>query len=242
MKIGIGITTRNRPELLSYALSHFTRFRTSNDSIIVVSDDNSEEAPSIPEEIHLLTSNQRLGIAKNKNKCIEFLRYNDVDHYFLFDDDCFPIKEGWDTPFVELSNTDNIHHSLYLVPAGEVSVKTTHDNYLSYNNCGGYCLFFTRKAMDLLVGMNPEFGIYGFEHSELSNRAFKSGLTGVHQFNSPKNASDYLFSQDMDAGWLYKVSPLGEFNGIFTSSVENERPLIEGYIEENRKVYLKLSN
>jgi glycosyltransferase involved in cell wall biosynthesis len=240
MKIGIGITTRNRPELLAYALKHFLTFPTFHKSIIVVSDDDSDEAPKIPEEVHLLTSNTRLGIAKNKNKCVDYLRSQGVDHYFLFDDDCFPIKYAWDLPFIALSATDNIHHSLYLVAAGEVSVKETHEHYLSYYNCGGYCLFFTKHAMDLLQGMNPEFGIYGFEHSELSKRAFDKGLTGLNQFNAPIRASEYLFSLDMDSGWLHKESPLGPFTGVFTSSVERERPLIAGYIEENRKVYEKI--
>lgn len=240
MKIGIGITTRNRPALLAYALNHFLAFPAFHESVIVVSDDNSDEAPSIPEGIHLLTTQTRLGIAKNKNRCIEFLRSQDVDYYFLFDDDCFPIQQDWDLPFIVNSKLYSLHHSMYLVPAGEVTIFETHKDYYYTHNCGGYCLFFTRHAMDTLKGFNPEFGIYGFEHSELTTRAFRAGFTGPGKHVCPSNAAEFLFSLDMDHGWLHKVSPLGAFEGHFTSSIEIERPLIAGYIEENRGIYEKL--
>jgi hypothetical protein len=43
----------------------------------------------------------RLGIARAKNKCLEQL--DDCEHIFLFDDDCYPIKKGWHEIYIEAS-------------------------------------------------------------------------------------------------------------------------------------------
>jgi GT2 family glycosyltransferase len=244
--VAISITTRNRPEMLEYCLLHFKSFKPFNTEIIVVSDDASdiEQAKKNDEicrryNVFYIYNSTRLGIAKNKNVTIDYLNTFDYDYLFLFDDDCFPQRHNWDLPFINLSKVSEIHHSMYLVPVGELNAISKTITYDVYDNCSGFCLFFTRKAINALKGMNPKFGIYGFEHAELSNRAFKEGFTNkAGKYICPTQAKDFLFSYDMDYGWLKKQSPLGAFNSDFTSSIENERPLINGYIEYNRKIFL----
>jgi hypothetical protein len=181
-----------------------------------------------------------LGIAKNKNATIDFLQEKGFDWLFLFDDDCFPQKHNWDLPFIELEQTYLIQHAMYLIGVGELHRINRFPMCEEYDNCSGFCLFFTKVAIDLLHGMNPNFGIYGFEHAEISNRAFRLGLTNqTGKYLSPSLAKKYLFSYDMDHGWLNKESPLGKFNSMFSSSIEDERPLINDYIEHNRKVFIK---
>lgn len=91
--IGIGITTRHRPTIFAKTLSQIKKFQPPNSKIVVVddSDDNDKE---------------RLGIARAKNKCIAQLK--DCDHIFLFDDDLYPIKEGWAEFYIKASKDSKI--------------------------------------------------------------------------------------------------------------------------------------
>lgn len=244
--VAISITTRNRSAMLDFCLTHFRKFNAFNSTILVVSDDNSSPEEAIKNKqicekhnVFYIYNEQRLGIAKNKNKSIEYLSLFDYDYMFLFDDDCFPQKHNWDLPFIELYKKHKIEHSMYLVPLGELNVINKHEDYEVFDNCSGFCLFFTAKAMRHLKGMDSKFGIYGFEHAELSTRACRAGFTSaVGKYICPNTAKNYLFSYDMDFGWLKKESPLGKFEHAFTSSIEDERPLIDSYIEYNRKIFL----
>lgn len=91
--IGIGITTRHRPTIFAKTLSQIKKFQPPNSKIVVVddSDDNDKE---------------RLGIARAKNKCLAQLK--DCDHIFLFDDDLYPIKEGWAEFYIKASKDSKI--------------------------------------------------------------------------------------------------------------------------------------
>ena len=50
----------------------------------------------------------RQGVARRKNECLRALK--DCDYVFLFDDDCFPIKDGWVNFFIQSGDA----HLLYL--------------------------------------------------------------------------------------------------------------------------------
>ena len=99
--IGIGITTRNRPDVIEFCVKQHLKHFNRNAKYLVV-DDNSDDpdqnrkwAETIGEYHY---NEKRLGIAKSKNLCIKSL---DVDHLFLFDDDCFPIRNDWWIPWID---------------------------------------------------------------------------------------------------------------------------------------------
>jgi GT2 family glycosyltransferase len=243
--IGIAITTHNRSQVLAYTLRHFDTFHPLESYILVVTDDASspDEAAANARVcahygVHYAFSAERIGIAKNKNRGIDFLRKHDVSDYFLFDDDCMPRKIYWDQPFIRLQKDVGIHHSMHLVHAGP-DVAVVHDNgtFRIWSNAGGFCMYFSRLAMNELRGMDERFGIYGHEHAELSRRASEKGWTPKGApYISPSNSGAFIYSLDMDLGWHQEVSPLGVFSETFTSSIEDERALIPGYIEHANKI------
>jgi glycosyltransferase involved in cell wall biosynthesis len=247
-KIGIAITTRNRSELLAYTLQHFAAFPPCSNWEIVVTDDDSDPAEQAMNEkicqgmkVNYRRTVRRIGIAKNKNLGISFLRqYCEPDFYFLFDDDCMPRAPEWDRPFISLAESHGIEHSMHLAEAAPQVVvkKEVWGLYRQWSNCGGYCLFFTKQAMRSLKGFNPEFRIYGFEHAELSLRAAREGWTAGHgDYLSPWTAKERIYSLDIDLGWHGEVSPLAPFPGKFDSSLAAERAQLPDWIEENRKVF-----
>src|SRR5690606_11244947 len=79
-RIGIGITTRNRPEALKTTLENVRKHFPPGARLVVV--DDASEKP-VPEADFRFPRN--VGIARAKNKCLKMLQ--DCEHLFLLDDD-----------------------------------------------------------------------------------------------------------------------------------------------------------
>ena|SRR3990167_3072097 len=234
MKIGAGITTFNRPEHKELCYSMLNKYRSEVLDIYIADD-----------------STDRKGISYRKNECLRALK--DCDYIFLFDDDCFPIKEGWAEFFIEASKVSGQHHMMYLkeTPSikkvGEFIGQQEYERFLdnrikvkfkvdkvkieSYNNCSGCMMFFTKEVIEKVGAYNPKYGYYGFEHAGYSNRVHQAGLTPLGAYTCPVGASNYIYSMDLD------------FNLPFNKQV-NHRPSVEvnklvEYIDYNKNIYLQ---
>lgn len=191
MKIGIGCTTFNRPahiELFQMQIGKHTddcfKFHIARD-----------------------TDKDRKGIAYRKNECLSYLK--DCDYIFLFDDDTFPIKEGWAEFFIEAYKASGQHHFLYLKETPNIkSIETVIINeplkengwelkINSYNNCGGCFMFLTKEVIERVGGYCQDYGLYGYEHAGYSIRIHLAGLTPMGKYLCP-GPSDYIYSMDYD--------------------------------------------
>ncbi len=173
MRIGIGITTYNRPECLKECLENIekhTKPCLDYGVVIYTARDTDED---------------RRGVAFRKNQCLRFLK--DCDYVFLFDDDCFPIKDDW----IEFFINSRQEHLLYLDRKlhGNYSVN---GNINNYQNCGGVFMFMTKKAIEKAGAFDEKFGIYGFEHVDYSIRI----LGNRHQYPELKDTWQYLYAHD----------------------------------------------
>ena len=171
-RIGIGVTTYNRPGCLAMWKYSIARHTFMNNVLIYVAED---------------TDSDRKGVAYRKNECLRALQ--DCDHIFLFDDDCYPIKDGWVENFI--SSGEN--HLLFL---NETHRKISQDDSKAwYHDCGGVFMYFKRDCLDKVGAFNEKFSIWGFEHAEYSNRIHLKGLT-KHNYQSLLNTSEFIYSCD----------------------------------------------
>lgn len=186
MSIGIAITTKDRPDVLKFTIDQHLKNLCPAKYLIV--DDNStdnvfnESYSRLLGEYHY--NNVRLGVAKSKNVCIKKL---DVDHLFLFDDDCFPIKQGWWKPWVD-SGVDFMTFGC----EDTISIEKRENGLTYWNGHHGCALYLTRKCIEVIGGFDPDFGLYGFEHSELAQRVLKSGIID-HNYISPNDTGMWSF-------------------------------------------------
>lgn len=167
VKIGIGITTYNRPEMLEKCVSYIDKYTTNYK--LHISDDSVE----------------RRGVAYRKNECLRALK--DCDYIFLFDDDCYPIKNGW----VEFFINSGHEHLLFLNKYFHGN-PIEHTYYLEYRNCGGCFIFLTKQAVENVGAFNEKFDTYGFEHAEYSNRVY--GCRGFYK--ALYGTENYIYSED----------------------------------------------
>lgn len=179
MKIGIGVTTTSkRPHHKAYweNIALFTSL-CQGMKVKIVSDID--------------------GIAKAKNECIKAL--TDCDYVFLFDDDCFPIQEGWAQLFIDAHKSTGCHHFSYLHNYLHIrKSRQITDDVSEYSNSAGCMLFITKDVIDRVGAFNENFGVYGYEHVEYSIRCKLAGLAPHHNV-CPDKAPEYIYSMDLDS-------------------------------------------
>lgn len=169
--IGIGMTTLNRREM---ALASASLIREYSAKAVVVIVDDGSDIP-YPGAHHRNPTPQ--GVANAKNHCLRLLMaYPDIDHLFLFDDDCHPTTYQWWKPYVESGE----HHLAYLHqnmnPAAH-NVVYDDGTIQAWDRGTGCLLYFTRTAIETVGGFRLDYGRWGYEHDDLSHRVMNAGLT-----------------------------------------------------------------
>jgi len=184
----ITFTTRNRPKVLEYSLS---KTREVYDGEILVIDDNSEtrrlnESICAKYDTKLLYNERRLGIPRSKDRGFnELLSY---DFQYWFDDDCYP-KAGW---LEKIQASQQIQpHLLYLKEWAHICKYQDFGNGVIQFTGASVCFMaFSKEIYPLVHGFADAWGFYGGWHHTLSLK-----LGGYY---SIENASDYLYSFDLD--------------------------------------------
>ena len=83
MRIGIGVTANDRPQMLAECLQSIHKHTDMANVTLHVADDTTDKK----------------GVAFKKNECLRAL--NGLDYVFLLDDDVKVIKDNWIEFFVE---------------------------------------------------------------------------------------------------------------------------------------------
>lgn len=188
MKIGIGITTRDRRDVAEKTIREIRKYSPKGSKIVVVDDASQEPYRSATYRFPF-----QAGIAKAKNKCLELL--DDCDYLFLFDDDCYPVKHGWAEAYI---NSGLNHASFNFIWRGDgmhVNGELP-NNVTSWSSPRGCLMFFTKKALQVAGGMDEGFAIWGYEHPEYSRRCWLMGLNPC-PFPDIRDSKDYFYSYDM---------------------------------------------
>lgn len=197
--IGIGITTHNRYGIFKKTYQEIKRFAPSNAKIVVV--DDASENP-VPEATYRF--NKNVGIARAKNKCFELLYNAGCEHFFLFDDDCYPVVEGWYEPYVNSREPHLNYIFEEFVGDNKPALNDTlllyqDSNIKAYSHVRGCMCYYKRICLDVCGGMSPLFGRWGYEHPDLSNRIYNAGLTSFRYMDVP-GSSDLFYSRDEHTG------------------------------------------
>lgn len=212
-KIGIGITWLNRKEHLALCMEQLSKFMPENAKLHIEQDVNKK------------------GVAFVKNQCLKELK--DCDYIFLFDDDTFPIQEGWEDLYIGLSN--NNKHLLYL---NHSHVCIDYFERLKiYKECGGALIFLTKEVVEKVGGFYPHYDRYGFEHAGYSQRIHKAGFTPDGQYLCPSSASEFICCLDYDKN-IYGIK---HKPSLLTSEVIKYAEINKGhYFKERENLFYPL--
>lgn len=222
MKIGIGITSYKRPEHLELCLRQIYKHTFTSKVKEVIDKINNTSWYECDGVKYVIKEAKNIpNIAKAKNECLYALR--DCDHIFLFDDDCFPIKDGW----VDFFINSEVEHSLYLTSRHRyysgIGIKVSF-----YHDCGGCFMYIRKDAFEKAGYFNLDYKQYGFEHVGYSNRIIKNELGTLYPC---------LIGTDQ---YLYSLDYQGEGNwGVKHKQSITDYKAIQESIDYNRGVFQK---
>lgn len=180
--IGIAITTYNRKELLNTTLEKIKIFAPDNAIVILV--DDGSRSPH-PDTTYHFKENQGTPVAKNK--CLELLYNAGCNHIFLFDNDCYPIKFGWEKPYIE-SPEPHLNYTFKY----KYEIK---NNHKIHNNPNGCMIYIRRNVLEVVGGFDTEYKKYGYFHGDFSNRVYNTGLTSA-PFIDVVGSNEFIYSMD----------------------------------------------
>lgn len=185
MKIGIAITTHNRPYIAQQTFDILHRNRPEN-SVFGIVDDASVNPPFgyRTNQPNVFRFENRVGVSMAKNKCLELLHNAGCTHFFLFDDDCRPIADNWWLPYVN----SGLNHACWNYNRELIACNYAYKEkpaYNEYKKPNGCMLYFTRECINIAGGWDLDFKGYGFEHVSLSDRVYNIGLTPARYIDVP---------------------------------------------------------
>jgi len=231
--IAICITTRNRNEVVEWSLKHWKKYCPENAKIFVVDD-----ASFIPFERASFRFENNVGIARSKNKCLEIAEK--FDHIFLADDDIYPIKENWHERYIQ-SELNHICLSFETRLDGKryspnVFIDGQYNGMNSFNAPNGCFLYLKKKVLETVGGLRNDFGLWGYEHYEYSQRIFNAGLMPKPFLDFPDSLDyfhvmDYYNQITSSVSRVVKVPLIAKNRALFEKYMDSS-DFVE-YIENN---------
>jgi len=178
-KIGIAISTHNRPDTLAKALENHLRFLPSGAKVFVI-DDGSTVPAIVPEGVELIRFGRSGGIVHAKNASLRALMNAGCEELFLFDDDAWPISHDWEKPYISSPEVHLSYQFLDLasnVKLQDMSVLFQDDHHIAYTGQRGVMLYYHVSAIQKVGGFDPIYERGMYEHSDLALRIYYAGLT-----------------------------------------------------------------
>ncbi|MBY5256848.1 glycosyltransferase family 2 protein [Citrobacter amalonaticus] len=178
-RIGIAISTHNRADVLSRALNQHMKFLPAG-ALVVVVDDGSKPAAVVPAGVQLVRQETSLGIVASKNASLTALMDAGCEHLFLWDDDAWPIADGWHLPYIESPEPHLAYQFLDLAgprKLNDLAVLYSDDKHVAYTGQRGVMLYYHRSAIERVGGFDWIYGRGMYEHSDLALRIHNAGLT-----------------------------------------------------------------
>lgn len=119
-----------------------------------------------------------MGVAKTKNAAIRILLQKyDFSHMVIMEDDVRPIKPDWEKVLIETATCNDQKHLTYS-PGKEAHYGVTRrlegpaSRQIAWKrNVSGFLLYFERKFLEEIGPFDERFGLYGWEHNALSDKA-----------------------------------------------------------------------
>lgn len=178
-RIGIAISTHNRAGVLSQSLKHHLQHLPAG-ALVVVVDDGSQPQAVVPAGVKLIRHEKSLGIVATKNASLAALTDAGCEHLFLWDDDAWPIADGWWLPYIESPEPHLAYQFLDLAGArklNDIAVLYRDDKHVAYTGQRGVMLYYHRSVIERVGGFDPIYGRGMYEHSDLALRIHNAGLT-----------------------------------------------------------------
>jgi len=186
-KIGIGICTYNRANLLKFMITNVLKFAPKKAKIVIADDGSTDNTANVVKEFKKITyiSGPNEGQIRNKNRLLRKL--SDCDHIFIVEDDLLFKHGNWAQLFIAANKASSIQHFTFSPPGlyGKCLAESKFGNIIIRHPefDGGAFAYYSKEVLEKCGGYCPEFRGYGWGHCEYSERIWRSGLAGKYKNN-----------------------------------------------------------
>lgn len=199
LKIGVAISTYDRPERLLETVLAWVEHTPLQWPIVVVDDASTVPLPKLPERVYVYRMEENAGIAAVKNKSIELLEDRGVQHMFLSDDDHYPTTDSWWAGYVNHSEPHLMYQFWDFASKpfmGTNKVIYENDSIRAYAESRGCMIYIDADiVLPVVGGLDTYFGRWGYEHTEWSDRMHSAGLTSFRYADHP-DSGEHFHSMD----------------------------------------------
>jgi glycosyltransferase involved in cell wall biosynthesis len=195
-RIGIGIITYNRKDLLRETIRCVRKHTRRDDVDFVVADDGSTDGTlaMLREENVPVVTGVNMGIAWNKNRALYLLaQIRRCDPVILLEDDTQPNRIGWESAWVEAAERwGHVNYAGAWLREAFVSGTGTPADPAMSKIATAQCSAYSRASLDYAGYFDSRFKGFGHEHVEHSRRLIRAGYGGT---DKPINGQEQvLFS------------------------------------------------
>jgi glycosyltransferase involved in cell wall biosynthesis len=208
-KIGLGITTLNRPDYFKQCIDHILKNTKSIDYLVVVNDGSKKEHrkayeeiyKKLPKEVKVIDQEKNGGCSKAKNTLLKEMIKGGCEHLFICEDDILVLDDRAITEYVRIA-TEYGMHNLCFALHGPINIgrRLPISGEIAYypDSVGAFC-YYSKEALE--KSKNPD-GTYfdeafhnAMEHVELSDRIGREGMTLSFSMFPDIDGSDKYLSE-----------------------------------------------
>lgn len=186
--VGVGILSYNRIGSICRLVESIRKFTDLKKTTVFISDESTDEKVkaylSTVKDMVILDNKERLGVAGNTNRlmrCLERFRYK-----ILLNDDVEVLAPGWEYLYANAIDKTSIHHfcmrQIGVLKANGSEGKSDDINGIKIwtikERPHGAVIAYDVTASKAVGYFDEQFGIYGMEHVDWSNRV---GLSGIQK-------------------------------------------------------------
>lgn len=199
-KIGIGVITCDRPEMLKKCISSIDS--KWYDKLLIVNDGSTKIETK---KYDIINNETNLGVGKSKNKALAALLNTECEHLFLVEDDVV-FKDNAFKAYIDASKATKVKHFNYCLhgqdnklgnnpnPRKIIDIRGT--RVALYFNVYGAVSYYHRSAIDD-VGLMDEEYINAMEHVDHTMKLIvKKYHPPFRWFIDLENSNNYIQDQD----------------------------------------------
>jgi len=195
-KVGLGLTTYNRPEYFAQSIA--SAIEANPDFLVVYNDGSTkpydEEYKKVKDNCEIIHEVENKGVALAKNALLKRLLELGCDHIFLQEDDIIIKSPSVFKKYIEVGKKLGIHHLNFAHhgPANVDGLQYSDGVVDYYPHCVGAFSYYTRECLEE-VGLMDENFHNAWEHVEHTKRIGDMGYTTPFSaFADVSNSKDLL--------------------------------------------------
>lgn len=205
MRIGLGITTYNRPDYFKDAIESVKKHLLPHLDYVFVYNDGSKRDGYTPIYKHLLAEkiviehkNKNRGVAHAKNWLLRRMMKEGCDYIFLMEDDLIIQHPKALFGYIKVAKDTGIGHLMYAHHGPmnkDMRIWSDPNGIELYPHCVGAWTFYTREAIDEVGYLDENFH-NAYEHVEHTHRLSLAGFTEEWPyFADVKNSHKWIAEQ-----------------------------------------------